>query len=146
VCERHGLACIPYYGLARGFLTGKYRRDGPEIDSQRAAGVREVYFNERGFGVLDVLHELADAHDTAVAAVALAWLLAQPTVLAPIASATSTAQLSELVACVDLQLTAAELERLDAASSGRLSRDSQPREVVIPEPTSLSAEDDESDD
>jgi aryl-alcohol dehydrogenase-like predicted oxidoreductase len=146
VCERHGLACVPYYGLARGFLTGKYRRDGPEIDSQRAAGVREAYFNERGFGVLDVLHELADAHDTAVAAVALAWLLAQPTVLAPIASATSTAQLAELVACVDLQLTAAELERLDTASSGRLSRDSQPRGVVIPEPTSLSAEDDESDD
>jgi aryl-alcohol dehydrogenase-like predicted oxidoreductase len=117
VCERYGLACIPYFGLARGFLTGKYRRDGPEIDSPRAAGVRASYFNERGFAVLDALQEIAAAHGTAVAAVALAWLLAQPTVLAPIASATSTEQLAELVACVDLQLTPAELERLDAASA-----------------------------
>jgi aryl-alcohol dehydrogenase-like predicted oxidoreductase len=118
LCERHGLACFPYFGLARGFLTGKYERDGPEVDSPRAAGVREAYFNERGFAVLDALQELAAAHDTAVAAVALAWLLAQPTVLAPIASATSTAQLAELVASVDLRLTPAELERLDAASAG----------------------------
>jgi aryl-alcohol dehydrogenase-like predicted oxidoreductase len=121
LCERHGLACLPYFGLARGFLTGKYQRDGPEIDSPRAAGVHDAYFNERGFAVLDVLRDLATAHDTAVAAVAavaLAWLLAQPTVLTPIASATSTAQLAELVACVDLQLTPGELERLDAASAG----------------------------
>lgn len=117
VCERYALACIPYFGLARGFLTGKYRRDGAEIDSPRAAGVRASYFNERGFAVLDALQEVAAAHGTAVAAVALAWLLAQPTVLAPIASATSTEQLAELVACVDLQLTPAELERLDAASA-----------------------------
>ncbi len=116
VCERHGLASIPYFGLARGFLTGKYRRDGPEVDSPRASGVRGAYFNERGFAVLDALEEIAAVHDTAVAAVALAWLLAQPTVLAPIASATSTAQLAELVACVDLQLTADELARLDAVS------------------------------
>ncbi|MCW3017815.1 MAG: hypothetical protein JWN10_123 [Solirubrobacterales bacterium] len=117
VCERDGLACVPYFGLARGFLTGKYRRDGPEIDSPRAAGVRAAYFNERGFAVLDALREIAAAHDTAVAAVALAWLLAQPTVLAPIASATSPEQLAELVACVELQLTPAELERLAAASA-----------------------------
>jgi aryl-alcohol dehydrogenase-like predicted oxidoreductase len=118
LCERHGLACNPYFGLARGFLTGKYQRDGPEVDSPRAAGVREAYFNERGFAVLDVLQEVAAAHDTALAAVALAWLLAQPTVLAPIASATSTAQLAELVASVDLQLTPDELARLDAVSAG----------------------------
>ncbi len=62
VCERHGLACVPYFGLARGFLTGKYRRDGKEIDSPRAAGVRESYFNERGFAVLDALDEIAAAH------------------------------------------------------------------------------------
>jgi aryl-alcohol dehydrogenase (NADP+) len=114
VCERDGLACMPYFGLARGFLTGKYRRDGPEVDSPRAAGVRAAYFNERGFAVLDALEEIAAVHDTAVATVALAWLLAQPTVLAPIASATSTEQLAELVACVDLRLTADELARLAA--------------------------------
>ena len=79
VCERHGLACLPYFALARGFLTGKYRRDGcaSRSTSPRAAGVRESYFNERGFAVLDVLDAIAAEHDTTVAAVALAWLRAQ---------------------------------------------------------------------
>jgi aryl-alcohol dehydrogenase (NADP+) len=117
VCERAGLACIPYFGLARGFLSGKYRRDRREIDSPRAAGVRESYFNERGFAVLDALDEIADAHHAPVAAVALAWPLAQPTVLAPIASATSLEQLAELLACVPLELSADELERLSSQSS-----------------------------
>jgi aryl-alcohol dehydrogenase-like predicted oxidoreductase len=117
VCERHGLACVPYFGLARGFLTGKYRRDGEQVDSPRAAGVRESYFNERGFAVLDALDEIVAAHRTSVAAVALAWLLAQPTVLAPIASATSTEQLSELLECTELELSADELELLGSASS-----------------------------
>ena len=97
VCEQHGLACVPYFGLARGFLTGKYRRDRELPDEPRAAGVRESYFNERGFAVLDALDEIAAEHGTTIAAVALAWLLAQPTVLAPIASATSPEQLAELV-------------------------------------------------
>jgi aryl-alcohol dehydrogenase-like predicted oxidoreductase len=117
VCERAGLACIPYFGLARGFLSGKYRREGQEIDSPRAAGVRESYFNERGFAVLDALDQIAAAHDAPVAAVALAWLLAQPTVLAPIASATSPEQLTELLACVELELSSVELEQLSSASS-----------------------------
>jgi aryl-alcohol dehydrogenase-like predicted oxidoreductase len=117
VCERHGLACIPYFGLARGFLTGKYRRDGHEVDSPRAAGVREAYFNDRGFAVLDALDEIAGAHDAPVAAVALAWLLAQPTVLAPIASATSPAQLAEIVACAQLELSPQELGLLDCAGA-----------------------------
>ncbi len=116
VCERNGLACIPYFGLARGFLTGKYRRDGADVDSPRAAGVRDSYFNERGFAVLDALDQIAAAHDTSDAAVALAWLLAQPTVLAPIASATSPEQLAELLAFTALELTPAELERLSSAS------------------------------
>ncbi len=115
VCERHGLACIPYFGLARGFLTGKYRRDGGQIDSPRAAGVREAYFNERGFAVLDALDDVAAAHHTSLAAVALAWLLAQPTVLAPIASATSPEQLAELLACTELELSRVQLARLSAA-------------------------------
>ena len=101
LCERRGLACIPYFGLARGFLTGKYRRDGREVDSPRAAGVREKYFNERGFAVLAALEEIAAEHGVAPAAVALAWLRSQPTVLAPIASATSPEQLAELHALRD---------------------------------------------
>lgn len=116
LCERRGLACIPYFGLARGFLSGKYRRDGEVPDGPRAAGVRESYFNERGFAVLDALDEIAAAHETSVAAVALAWLRVQPTVLAPIASATSTEQLAQLLASTEVELTAADLESLDAAS------------------------------
>jgi aryl-alcohol dehydrogenase-like predicted oxidoreductase len=116
VCERNGLACVPYFGLARGFLTGKYRGDGPLPDGPRAAGVRERYLNERGFAVLDALVQIAAAHDTTVAAVALAWLLAQPTVLAPIASGTSPEQLAELLPSVSLELSREELARLDSVS------------------------------
>ena len=117
VCERHGLACVPYFGLAQGFLTGKYRPDdAQQVDSPRADGVRERYFNERGFAVLEALDEIAAEHDVAVAAVALAWLREQPTVLAPIASATSPEQLDELVASAALTLSEAERERLAAAS------------------------------
>ncbi len=117
LCERRGLACIPYFGLAQGFLTGKYRPGGGLVDSPRAAGVRESYFNERGFAVLDALDAIAAEHGVAVAAVALAWLREQPTVLAPIASATSPQQVSELVACALLTLTDSERERLDEASA-----------------------------
>jgi aryl-alcohol dehydrogenase-like predicted oxidoreductase len=117
VCERFGLACIPYFGLARGFLTGKYRPGGPQVDSERASGVRASYFNERGFAVLDALDAVAAAHDTTVAAVALAWLLAQPQVLAPIASATSVEQLAQLLPVADIRLSADEVERLGAAGT-----------------------------
>ena len=116
VCERNGLPCIPYFGLAKGFLTGKYRRDRELPDSLRAESVRDSYFNDRGFAVLDALDEIAGRHQTTVAAVALAWLQAQPTVLAPIASATSPGQLSELLASVELELAAGELERLSSVS------------------------------
>ena len=117
VAERHGLACIPYFALARGFLTGKYRRGGGEVDSPRAQGVRDAYMNGRGFAVLDALEGIAAAHDASPAAVSLAWLLAQPTVLAPIASATSPAQMAELVACAELELSTAELDALSAAGA-----------------------------
>jgi aryl-alcohol dehydrogenase-like predicted oxidoreductase len=117
VCERNDLACIPYFGLAQGFLTGKYREGAQQVDSSRAQGVRESYFNERGFAVLDALDAIAAEHDVAVAGVALAWLASQPTVLAPIASATSTEQLSELIASAGLELSAAELKRLGDASA-----------------------------
>jgi len=117
LCEREGLTCFPYFGLARGFLTGKYRRGGPEIDSPRAESVRDAYFNERGFAVVDALDEVAAAHRVTPAAVALAWLRSQPTVLAPIASATSPQQLAELMASAKLELDATEVERLSAAST-----------------------------
>ncbi len=117
VCERNGLACLPYFALARGFLSGKYSRDGALPEGPRAAGVRDSYFNERGFAVLDALRRIASAHDTTVATVALAWLLAQPTVLAPIASATSPEQLAQLLPSAELELSAEELAQLSSASA-----------------------------
>jgi aryl-alcohol dehydrogenase-like predicted oxidoreductase len=117
LCERHGLACVPYFALARGFLSGKYREGGREVDSPRAAGVRESYFSERGFAVLAALDEVAGAHGSSPAAVSLAWLAAQPTVAAPIASATSVDQLRELLASAELQLSEEELTRLSSASA-----------------------------
>ena len=104
LCERSGLACVPFFALARGFLSGKYRRDGEQVDSPRAAGVHDSYFNERGFAVLDALDEIAGERHAAVAAVALAWLAAQPTVVAPIASATSTEQ-GRAAGSVELELS-----------------------------------------
>jgi aryl-alcohol dehydrogenase-like predicted oxidoreductase len=116
LCEREGLACIPYWGLARGFLTGKYRPGGPDIDSPRAAGAA-AYLDEHGIALLAVLDEVAAAHDAELATVALAWLLAQPTVLSPIASARNVEQLGPLLAVPDLQLSAEEVGRLAEASA-----------------------------
>jgi len=117
LCQAEGLACLPYFALARGFLSGKYRPGGGQVQSQRAGGVQESYANERGFAVLEVIDQIARAHEVAVASVSLAWLRAKPTVLAPIASATSPEQVSELLASAELELSDEELERLDEASS-----------------------------
>jgi aryl-alcohol dehydrogenase-like predicted oxidoreductase len=117
VCAREGLSCIPYWGLASGFLTGKYRPGAPDVDSPRAGGAAAHLKSERGLAVLEALDEVAAAHDAEVATVALAWLLAEPTVLAPIASARNTEQLGPLLAVPGLELSDAEVERLTRASA-----------------------------
>ena len=114
---KESIPSLPYFGLARGFLAGKYRR-GVEVESARAAGVREAYDNDRGHAVLAALDEIAAAHGVPVASVSLAWLAAQPTVAAPIASARTVQQLAELLPSVGLKLSAPELDALDAASGG----------------------------
>jgi aryl-alcohol dehydrogenase-like predicted oxidoreductase len=113
VVEREDLACLPYFALARGFLTGKYR-DGTAVDSPRASRA-QAYLDDRGRAVLSALDEIASARSTSVAAVAIAWLRMQPTVVAPLASARNTEQLSEILPGAGLALTPAELERLRAA-------------------------------
>jgi len=110
VCAREGVACVPYFALAMGFLTGKYR-PGTTVQSARAEGAQK-YLDARGKGVLDALDDIAAAHHTTVAAVALAWLLAQPTVAAPIASARTTAQLADLLPMATTTLTPEESIRL----------------------------------
>jgi aryl-alcohol dehydrogenase-like predicted oxidoreductase len=109
-----GLACLPYFGLAKGFLTGKYRPE-TTVESVRAEGARE-YLNERGLRVLAALDEVAAARGVRPAAVALAWLADRPTVSAPIASARTTEQLADLLPVLDLHLTAEEQEKLTRAS------------------------------
>ena len=110
LCAREGLACLPYFALAKGFLSGKYRA-GSEIDSPRAPAA-QAYMTERGNRVLDVLDAIALAHETTVASVALAWLHAQPTVIAPIASARTVVQLADLLPMAHLTLSPGELDRL----------------------------------
>ncbi|MER5377286.1 aldo/keto reductase [Streptomyces sp. NPDC002553] len=111
-----GLAAVPYFSLASGFLTGKYR-PGATVDSARAEGAAKHLETERGRRVLVALDEIARAHDAEVATVALAWLAAQPTVAAPIASARTVDQLPALLAVGGLKLTEAEVARLTEASA-----------------------------
>jgi len=108
-----GISNIPFYGIARGFLTGKYRAGVTEVDSKRAAGARE-YANDKNFAVLAVMDEVAKAHNASLAAIALAWLRAQPTVSVPIASARTVEQVHEIIQIVDL--TADEVAKLNAIS------------------------------
>lgn len=113
--ERNGLVSLPYYSLAKGFLTGKYRAVG-EVDSGRASGA-EVYLNDKGLRVLAALDEIAAAHGCSVTTVSLAWLAAQPTVAAPIASARIVSQLPDLMAAANVNLTDAEIAQLTAVSA-----------------------------
>ncbi len=120
-----GLSCFPYFGLAKGFLTGKYRPGSDDVDSgattgamrwARAEGARS-YLDDRGVRVLGVLDDVAAAHDVPVAAVALAWLGAQPTVAAPIASARTLDQLTAILPSMHLKLAPDELAALSDASA-----------------------------
>jgi aryl-alcohol dehydrogenase-like predicted oxidoreductase len=114
VAAERGLGVLPYFGLARGFLTGKYRA-GERVDSPRAAKAAE-YMGEKGDRVLAALDSVAEEHGVPVAAVALRWLADQPTVVAPIASARSVEQLADLLPMTDLLLTDGQRERLTDAS------------------------------
>ena len=115
LCREAGLGVIPYFSLAAGFLTGKYRSEADLAKSPRGQAVKK-YLNERGFRILDALDQVAKQTASTPTAVALAWLLARPSITAPIASATSLAQLDTLIAGTRLQLDAAAVAVLDRAS------------------------------
>jgi len=116
LCAERGLACVPYFALAMGFLTGKYRPGGPPVDSPRAQHATR-HLEGRGPAVLAALDEIAAVHGTTVAAVSLAWLRSRPTVVAPIASARTPEQLAELLPFLEVELSAAEIAELDRASA-----------------------------
>jgi len=110
------LGVIPYYSLASGFLTGKYRSQDDLNKSPRGQAVKK-YLNDRGFRILQALDQVAERHQSKPAQVALAWLMARPSITAPIASATSVEQLNELVQATQLELDRESIERLNKASA-----------------------------
>lgn len=115
IAREYGLSVMPYWSLAAGFLTGKYRSGDDLKKSVRGEGVRK-YLNEKGLSILHALDQVAAKHNATPATVALAWLLAQPTIAAPVVSATSRMQLETLMAAPALQLDAADLALLDNVS------------------------------
>lgn len=117
LCREEGLAVINFYALAAGFLTGKYRSPEDASKSPRGKGTVGKYLNPRGLRIVAALDTVARRRGCKPGQVAIAWLLAQPAVTAPIASATSLEQLQELVAAAQLKLGAEDLSLLDAASA-----------------------------
>lgn len=107
---------ISYFSLASGFLSGKYRSDQNLANSSRAERVKK-YLNERGFRILAALDEVAKAHSTTPTSVSIAWLIARPSITAPIVSATKIEQLNEIIKAVELKLDPASLQLLEQAST-----------------------------
>lgn len=115
LCREQELGVIPYYALASGFLSGKYRRQNSPPDSPRAQEIQKRYLNDQGFSLLEHIDSVAAAYNATPAQVSLAWLMARPGITAPIASATSVEQLQELMGAVKLQLDQASIEALNSA-------------------------------
>src|SRR5208282_3681813 len=116
VCLKEGIGVIPYFALASGFLTGKYRSENDLAKGPRGQMVKK-YLDERGFRILAALDEVAAKLHSTLGKVAIAWLIARPSITAPIASATSVEQLKDLVEAASLQLDPGSIETLNQASS-----------------------------
>jgi aryl-alcohol dehydrogenase-like predicted oxidoreductase len=112
-CKHYGLGVIPYSPLAGGFLTGKYRRDGAKPESVRAGGILDRYGNDRGYTVIETLEEIGKAHDKTVAQTALAWMLTNPVITAPIIGANTVEQLRDTLNAVGYRLSDDEMTRLN---------------------------------
>ena len=116
LCMEQGLSVIPYSSLASGFLSGKYRKGQDLPSSPRAKGIQQRYMNEHNFRILEEVDRVAHAHNATPSQVSLAWILAQPGITAPIASATSVKQTRELLGAVSLKLTDEEIQTLNRVS------------------------------
>lgn len=117
IVEEHRLGVVPYYSLASGFLTGKYRSEADLGKSKARGGAAARYLNGHGLRVLATLDDVAKRHDATPAQVALAWLMTRPGITAPIASATSVEQVQELAGAVRLKLSRDDLDALERASA-----------------------------
>jgi len=116
IVAEYSLGVIPYFSLASGFLTGKYK-SAADAEKAKRAGMLAKYFDERGMRILAALEAVSKETGAKQATIALAWLLARPNILAPIASATSVEQLDEILAAADLTLTPEQLKKLSEASA-----------------------------
>jgi aryl-alcohol dehydrogenase-like predicted oxidoreductase len=112
IVQASGIGVIPYFGLAAGFLTGKYRSEADLQKSARGAGIGKKYLNDKGFKILKALDTVAERHGISQAQVALAWLMQAPGITAPIASGTSVAQVQELTKALEVQLSSADVAEL----------------------------------
>ncbi|TDN38406.1 aldo/keto reductase [Hymenobacter sp. UV11] len=112
IVQASGIGVIPYFGLAAGFLTGKYRSKDDLKKSPRGEGIGKKYLNDKGMAVLKALDAVADRHSATQAQIALAWLMQAPGITAPIASGTSPGQVQELTEAMNLRLTAADVAEL----------------------------------
>lgn len=115
VCQQYELSVIPYYGLASGFLTGKYRSENDLNKSPRGQGIKK-YLNERGYRILAALDSVAERYHSTPAIVSLAWLMSKPGITAPIASATTVQQMDELMKAATITLDIEAMEELNRAS------------------------------
>lgn len=119
LCLKENIGVISYFSLASGFLTGKYRSEDDLSKSPRGRRAK-TYMNERGFRILEALDQVAKQHDSTPARVSLAWLIARPSVTAPIASATSLEQLNDLIEATRLELDGSSIELLNQASAATM--------------------------
>ncbi len=117
ICFENNIGVINYYALAAGFLTGKYRSEKDVSKSVRGAGAQSKYMNEKGFKILNAMDEIASEYKTSLAAISIAWLLKQPGISAPIASATSKEQLSIILKATELELREDTIALLNKASA-----------------------------
>jgi aryl-alcohol dehydrogenase-like predicted oxidoreductase len=117
LCLENGLGVIPYFSLAMGFLTGKYRSEADQSKSVRGQRVVKAFLNDRGLRILDALDAVARQHHSTPTAAALAWLMARPSITAPIASATSLEHLNEILGAATLELAPSSIEFLNQASA-----------------------------
>jgi aryl-alcohol dehydrogenase-like predicted oxidoreductase len=125
LCLKHGLGVICYYSLASGFLTGKYRSEADLSKSPRGQTVKK-YLDARGFRILDALDQVAKRQNSTPPHVALAWLIARPSITAPIASATNLKQLDDLIEAADLELDQSSIDLLNEAGEQNPKNQSRP--------------------
>ena len=119
VCDRYGIAVIPYSPLAAGFLTGKYKKDEPVPESGRAEGVKKRFMNDKGFKVLDMVLEVATKHGVKPTQIALAWTLKQKTITSPIIGANTVEQLEDILATESVHLQEEDMKKLNEVSEWR---------------------------